>query len=72
LLLSELVAASAAVGATRSRIRKREVLADTLRSLEANEIEVAVSYLSGELPQGRRGTRETPSVPPLRVREPVL
>jgi len=55
LLLADLVAVSAAVGATRSRIRKRELLADALRSTDAGEVRIAVSYLSGELPQRRVG-----------------
>ena len=55
MLLADLVGVSAAVRATRSRIRKRELLADTLRSTVAGEVRIAVSYLSGELPQGRVG-----------------
>ena len=55
MLLADLVAASTAVGATRSRIRKREIIAGVLGSLANEEIRVAVSYLSGELPQGRIG-----------------
>ena len=54
-LLSDLVTTSAAVSATRSRTAKRELLADLLRRCEAAEIEVVVTYLSGETRQRRTG-----------------
>jgi DNA ligase-1 len=54
-LLAELVATSARVGATSSRLAKVREIAALLRRLERDEIEVTVSYLSGELPQGRVG-----------------
>jgi ATP-dependent DNA ligase I len=54
--LAELVTASAEVAATRSRLRKRSVLSACLRRAAADgELPVAVSYLTGTLPQGRIG-----------------
>jgi DNA ligase-1 len=55
-LLAELVAASAAVGATRSRKAKVEALAGLLRTAGPEEIRPAVSWLAGEPLQGRLGT----------------
>jgi DNA ligase-1 len=55
MLLSDLVATSAAVGATRSRIAKVTALADLLSRLEPDEIEVAVGFLTGVPRQGRIG-----------------
>jgi len=54
-LLAELVATSQRVGATSARLVKVRELANCLRALEPDEIETAVQYLSGELPQGRFG-----------------
>ncbi|MBX5463139.1 MAG: ATP-dependent DNA ligase [Steroidobacteraceae bacterium] len=54
-LLAELVATSQRVGATSARLSKVRELANGLRALEPDEIETAVQYLSGELPQGRFG-----------------
>jgi DNA ligase-1 len=54
-LLAELVDTSARVGATSSRLAKVREIAALLRKLGRDEIGVAVSYLSGELPQGRVG-----------------
>lgn len=54
-LLSHLVAASEQVAASSARLAKIRLLADCLRSLPAGEIETAVLYLSGEMPQGRVG-----------------
>jgi DNA ligase 1 len=54
-LLAALVSTSQKVGATSGRLAKVRELASTLRSLEAGEVEVAVQYLSGEIPQGRFG-----------------
>jgi DNA ligase-1 len=53
--LSELVTASRRVGATARRLAKVAELAAPLRRLEADEIELAVAYLSGETPQGKLG-----------------
>ena len=53
--LSELVATSAAVRATRARTRKTELLADLIRELGPPERSLAVAYLTGAIPQGRIG-----------------
>jgi len=55
MLLSDLVATSAAVSATRSRSAKRDLLAATLRRSDAAEVETVVAYLSGEIRQRRTG-----------------
>jgi DNA ligase-1 len=54
-LFADLAATSLAVGATRSRKRKAELLGEALRALEPGEVEPAVAYLSGELRQRRTG-----------------
>jgi DNA ligase-1 len=54
-LLADIVDVSQAVAATRSRSRKIEVLAGTLRRLEPAEAPVAVSYLTGKPRQRRLG-----------------
>lgn len=54
-LLVTLVETSQRVGATRARLAKVRELATTLKSLAAEEIGIAVQYLSGETPQGRAG-----------------
>ena len=53
--LRALVDVSLAVARTRSRIEKTHRLADLLTQLPPDEIRIAVSYLSGSLPQGRIG-----------------
>lgn len=53
--LSELAATSAALSKTRSRIAKRELLADLLRAAAPEEIELVATYLSGTLRQRRTG-----------------
>ena len=55
MLLSELVAASAATSATRSRTAKVEALAGALRAAGPEEVATATAYLSGVLPQRRIG-----------------
>ncbi|MES1192992.1 MAG: ATP-dependent DNA ligase, partial [Solirubrobacterales bacterium] len=55
MLFADLAATSLAVGATRSRKRKAELLGEVLRALEPGEVEPAVAYLSGELRQRRTG-----------------
>ncbi len=55
MLLTELVAASEAVGATRSRLEKVDRIAASLRRLEPDEIEAGVAFLSGELRQRQIG-----------------
>ena len=53
--LSEVVATSQAVAATRSRLAKRAALADLLRRCGPDDVEVVASYLSGALRQRRTG-----------------
>ena len=54
-LLANLVSTSQRVGATSGRLTKVRELATFLRALPPGEIETAVHYLSGEIPQGRIG-----------------
>jgi DNA ligase-1 len=54
-LLAELVEASDAVGATRSRLEKVERLAAVLGRLEPEEVTAGVAFLSGELRQRQIG-----------------
>jgi DNA ligase-1 len=54
-LLANLVRASGRVGATSGRLAKVRELASFLRTVPADEIETAVHYLSGDIPQGRIG-----------------
>jgi DNA ligase 1 len=53
--LALLVAASQRVGAVSARLAKVRELENLLRTLDPGEIETAVHYLSGEIPQGRIG-----------------
>ncbi len=55
MLLADLVAASAAVAATRSRTAKVAALAGCLGRLEAGERRTGIAWLSGTLPEGRIG-----------------
>ncbi len=55
MLLADLVAASAAVAATRSRTAKVAALADCLGRLNAGERRTGIAWLSGALPEGRIG-----------------
>ena len=55
LTLSDVVATSQAVSATRSRLAKREALVDLLKRADPEDIEVAVAFLSGALRQRRTG-----------------
>jgi DNA ligase-1 len=54
-LLAALVSTSQRVGATSARLNKVRELAAALRALERDEIEIAVQYLSGDVPQGKFG-----------------
>jgi DNA ligase-1 len=54
-LLAHLVGASRRVSAASARNTKVRELADCLKALPPEEIETAVHYLSGDLPQGRIG-----------------
>ena len=53
--LAELVEASEAVGATRSRLAKVERIAEVLRRLAPEEVAAGVAFLSGELRQRQIG-----------------
>ena len=55
MLLTELLAASERVAATRSRLAKIDALGECLRRLEASEIALGVAYLSGDIRQGKIG-----------------
>jgi DNA ligase-1 len=55
MLLADVVAVSAEVAATRSRLAKRAAIAGLLRAAEAGDVETIVAYLSGELRQRRTG-----------------
>jgi len=54
-LFVELATTSAAVGATRSRLAKRALLATTIRAADTEEIGLVVTYLAGSLRQRRTG-----------------
>jgi DNA ligase-1 len=54
-LLADLVTTSAAVASTRARTKKVAALAELLRRLAPEEVEIAVAYLSGDQRQGRVG-----------------
>jgi DNA ligase 1 len=54
-LLAELVSTSSRVGDTSSRLAKVREIARLLGTLSPEEIGIGVSYLAGELPQGRVG-----------------
>jgi DNA ligase-1 len=54
-LLATVVATSREVAATSARSAKTRLLADRLRAMSADELEIAVQYLSGEIRQGRIG-----------------
>ncbi len=66
MLLAELVAASAAVAATRSRTAKVAALAKALAEAGPAEVETATAYLSGVLRQRRTGLgwRSLAELPP--------
>ena len=51
--LAEVVRASAAVAATPSRLAKIRVIADCLRALAPEEIEIVLPWLSGDIRQGK-------------------
>lgn len=55
MLLAEVAAASADVGATSSRLAKTARIAAVLRDAEQGEVAVVVAWLSGELPQRQIG-----------------
>ncbi|WP_375492017.1 ATP-dependent DNA ligase [uncultured Jatrophihabitans sp.] len=55
MLVAEVAAASADVGATSSRLAKRARIAEVLAAADDTEIAVVVDWLSGELPQRQIG-----------------
>ena len=55
MLLAEIAQASHDVAATPARLRKVARLADCLAGADADEVAIAVAYLSGALPQGTVG-----------------
>src|SRR5919197_287620 len=55
MLLVDVVQTSRALAATRSRLTKVGLLAETLRRLRPEEIAIGVSWLVGSLRQGRIG-----------------
>jgi DNA ligase-1 len=54
-LLFSIARTSTEVAARPSRNEKRELLASALRSLEPGERHIGISYLAGQLPQGKIG-----------------
>jgi DNA ligase-1 len=68
MLFAKVVETSGRVAATSKRLAKIELLADLLRQLSLDEIEIVVSYLSGSTRQGRIGigfaaVRDSPAAP---------
>ncbi|MFT3859721.1 ATP-dependent DNA ligase [Micropruina sp.] len=55
MLLADLVATSAQVAATRSRLAKVSALAEALTAAAPHEVEIVTAYLSGSLRQRRTG-----------------
>jgi len=63
MLLTDLVNTSAAVANASSRLAKIGLLADLLRRLAPEEIEMAIGFLSGEPRQGRLELRGIHRIP---------
>ena len=55
MLIAEVAAASAEVGATSSRLTKRARIAEVLSAAPLDEVPIIVAWLSGELPQRQIG-----------------
>ena len=55
MLLNEVVEVSRAVSATRSRLAKRDAIAQVLCGASPEDVEILVTYLGGELRQRRTG-----------------
>ncbi|MGR6964611.1 ATP-dependent DNA ligase [Geodermatophilus sp. URMC 61] len=55
MLFADVVAASAAVAATRSRTAKTAAIADLLRRADGDEVRAATAWLAGDALQGRVG-----------------
>lgn len=53
--LAALVETSRRVADTASRLGKTEALAERIRALDPDEIDLGIAFLSGELPRGRKG-----------------
>lgn len=65
MLLEQVISVSQAVRATRSRLAKRDAVAQLLRDATPEEVPLVASYLAGVLPQRRigvgwRGLRDAP------------
>ncbi|WP_446663624.1 ATP-dependent DNA ligase [Flexivirga sp. B27] len=66
MLLEQVIAVSEAVRATRSRLAKRDAVAQLLRDAAPEEVPLVAAYLAGVLPQRRigvgwRGLRDAPA-----------
>ncbi len=55
MLLNDVVEVSGSVASTRSRVRKRELIAELLTEASPADVPIVVAWLSGELPQGPIG-----------------
>ena len=66
MLLQRLAQAWATLAATRSRLAKRDLIADVLTGASEDDLELAVAYLSGSLRQRRTGVggRSLQDLPP--------
>jgi DNA ligase-1 len=53
MLLADVVRTSAQVGGTASRLAKTRLIAECLKRLAPEEVEIAIAYLSGDTPQGK-------------------
>jgi DNA ligase 1 len=51
--LADVVRTSAQVAGTASRLAKTRLIADCLKRLDADEVGIAIAYLSGDTPQGK-------------------
>jgi DNA ligase-1 len=52
-LLADVARTSGEVAATASRLAKTRLIAECLKRLEPDEVEIAIAYLSGDTPQGK-------------------
>ena len=76
-LLAQVVRASAEVASTSSRLAKVKTIADCLRALAPEEVEIALPWLSGEIRQGKlaigycalRSAMSEPAPPSLTVQD---
>ncbi|GGB35600.1 putative DNA ligase [Flexivirga endophytica] len=69
MLVEQVITVSEAVRATRSRLAKRDAVAQLLRDATPDEVPLVASYLAGVLPQRRigvgwRGLRDAPEAAP--------